>query len=145
MHDQITYNMIQEIAQHTSDVRHLPGKENAMVDALSRPANVGPAIVTPAIVPSQTPMDALNDVTLTFETVDHRALATAQETCPDVEAHREGQQPAKIQMKDVEFVPGTHLFCEMLTGKARPLVPQPFRQTVFNAFHKWHILGRKGQ
>merc|ERR1711989_276746 len=36
-HDQIAYNQLMEIAQWTSDVRHLPGKLNWVADSLSRP------------------------------------------------------------------------------------------------------------
>merc|ERR1711929_77548 len=39
-HDQIAYNQLMEIAQWTSDVRHLPGKLNWVADSLSRPENV---------------------------------------------------------------------------------------------------------
>ena len=138
-HDQIAYNMIQEIAQWTSDLRHLPGKQIALADALSRPAGVplGTAHQLPAI-------DALAAVELAFETVDHNALAKAQTTCPDVASHRQGRHPNSLQMADVEFCPNVFLYCDLLTGKARPLVPKEFRQLVFQAFHNMAHPGRKG-
>merc|ERR1711951_22178 len=39
-HDQVAYNQLMEIAQWTSDVRHLPGKLIWVADSLSRPENV---------------------------------------------------------------------------------------------------------
>merc|ERR1711978_333822 len=57
-HDQIAYNQLMEIAQWTSDVRHLPGKLNWVADSLSRPENVPLGIAHTL----QTNLDAL-DVT----------------------------------------------------------------------------------
>ena len=52
------------------------------------------------------------------------------ESCPDVSLC---SQNDKVQL--IEFVPGTHLWCDMSTVRARPLIPVNFRKQIFLAFH----------
>ena len=75
--------------------------------------------------------------------VDHISLAAAQENCPDVTAHRAGFHPAGLEMKDHEFEPGVTLYCDVSNGlKARPLVPQSWRNAIIRLFHEVHHPGK---
>ena len=67
------------LAEFTSDIQHMPGKENVVADALSRPSSSSsrpladsPGLITGA---SSSPTD-----------VDWHAIALRQATCPDVQA-----------------------------------------------------------
>ena len=71
-----------------------------------------------------------------FETINHQALAEAQNSCPEVAHHLQGHHPAAVNVKKVEFSPGLWLVCDMSTQKARPLVPNSFRKTIFNMYHQ---------
>ena len=127
-----------EIAQYTTDVRHLPGKINVVADTLSR----------------QPPMEVEAVQQVALQTVDHQALAKAQEECPEVQAHKEGCDPTLVgprrlkgelsgKFETREFAPGVELFCEVSTGRARPMVPVTWRRTVFNVCHGLIHQGRK--
>ena len=71
-----------------------------------------------------------------LETINHTALADAQAQCPEVSHHLNGQHPAQVSIKKVEFLPGLWLVCDISTNKARPLVPESFRKTIFNMYHQ---------
>ena len=128
-----------EISQFTSDVRFLAGKENAVADLLSRPnpAVMGTAYSLPTgdeIAGNRLAEAAAMDLRprkvelVSFETVDHTALARDQVDCPEVVAHKAGQHPRSVSMKAVEFTPGIRLFCEVSLGKAKPYVPKNWRR-----------------
>jgi cleavage and polyadenylation specificity factor subunit 1 len=99
------------IAEYTSDIRHVPGRDNVVADALSRPAA---AIAQPATV-----------------TVDFRQLAEQQATCGDTaELARSGT--LQVQSLDIG---GHQVLCDTAGGRLRPLVPATMRKTVFLAVH----------
>ena len=129
-----------EVANFTSDVRFLSGAENSVADIMSKPDldKIGTVYKLPApevaAVGATEEMDGGNQ-DVAFETVDHNALAQAQLDCPEVVTHRAGQHPRAVNMRDVEFTPGTTLFCEMASGKARPFVPKNCREKVILMFH----------
>ena len=139
MHDQIAYNHLMEIAQWCSDLRHVSGWSNAVADWLSRPEGTLGAAHT--LDPSMDPTVAAVDPPAppppanAFSTVDHVALATAQAQCPDIANYKDGKHKDHLKIELLEFIPGTRLWCEMSTGKARPIIPLPFRSLIFNAFH----------
>ena len=99
------------IAEYTADLRHIPGKENVVADALSRPA----AAVAPA----------------PHGQVDFAALARSQESCADV-ARMQLSTSLKLQKVVIE---GAELWCDSSTAVLRPLVPLAHRKTVFEAVH----------
>jgi cleavage and polyadenylation specificity factor subunit 1 len=99
------------VAEFTSDIRHVPGKENCVADALSRPA----AAVAPASV-----------------RVDFKMLAAEQRTCEDVRSLR-SSNVLHVQQVTVD---GELLWCDNSTGAFRPLVPTACRRMVFDAFHQ---------
>ena len=161
-HDNVAYNHLMEVSQFTADVRYLPGRQNCIADLMSRPSQevmgtnhkvqvqdeeelVGAvsahdvAAVTRRA--AQQPLQPAEVVNL--ETVDHLALAQAQQDCPDVVAHRAGQHPRSVNMADVEFTPGNTLFCEISTGKSRPFIPKTWRGKITPIFHMLNHPGPK--
>merc|ERR1712055_1272462 len=57
--------------------------------------------------------EARLDVAATeLHTVDLKALAAAQKTCPQVASHRQGKHASGLLMKDVELIPGSWVYCE---------------------------------
>jgi transposase InsO family protein len=99
------------VAEYTSDIRHVPGKENCVADALSRPAA--------AVAPADT-------------SVDFTKLAEAQKTCPDMARLKE----SPVLNVEVVTVKGVQLLCDSSTGILRPLVPTACREMVFSALHQ---------
>ena len=88
------------IAEFTSDMRHVAGKTNVVIDALLRPA----AAVT---VP-------------TSQRVDYVAMAAEQQTCGETAAQLRTSPALQIQEMTVA---GTQLWCNVSTGVLQPLVP----------------------
>ena len=97
------------IAEFTTDIRHIPGAQNTLADALSR---VSALAVPPAAV-------------------DFDALAAAQ--CTDDELRT--PHPS-LDMRPVAL-PGSSrtVICDVSTGLPRPWCPMPFRRQVFDALH----------
>jgi cleavage and polyadenylation specificity factor subunit 1 len=99
------------IAEYTSDIRHVPGRDNKVADALSRPA----AMVAPG-----------------DEKINFAQLAQQQEVCPDVQQLRAS---LTLQIQHVK-VGERELICDMSTSAMRPLVPTNMRRAVFTAMHQ---------
>jgi transposase InsO family protein len=101
------------ISEFTTDVRHIAGKDNTVSDALSR--------------------TLINAVKAELG-LDFSAMALAQKDDDDVQAYRTAI--TGLDIKDVEFgANGNTLLCDVSTGKARPIVPEPWRRKVFEAMH----------
>jgi len=99
------------VAEFTSDIRHVAGKDNVVADALSRPA----AVVAPSAAPVP----------------DWKALARAQAECAEtrVLASSTGLQVEHVRVgEDV-------VLCDVSTGVLRPLVPASLQRAVFEAIH----------
>jgi cleavage and polyadenylation specificity factor subunit 1 len=98
------------VAEYTSDIRHVPGSQNSVADALSRPA----AAVAPAPV-----------------AVDFDQVAAQQATCSDVQALKSS---SSLQVRAVK-VGEREMWCDFSTQSVRPLVPSSLRRNVFEALH----------
>ena len=101
-----------EISQWTSRVEHISGQANTVADWLSQPENVPGAAYTldPAMDPAVDGIDdtttrPTNDtaapITQVLSTVDHVALAEAQDKCSDVKAYSEGKQERDLKFERV--------------------------------------------
>ena len=101
------------ISQFTTDVRHVPGKDNVAADALSRTVNM-----------LQSPTPPLQD----FE-----ALAAAQQE--DVELKAYLDTPHSLQVRAVPLAGGNTLLCDESTGSPRPLIPAALRRHYFQLLH----------
>ena len=112
-----TFQTPSYVAEFTSDIRNMPGKDNVVADALSRPA----AVVAPsAALP-----------------VDWTALARSQADCPHVQGL---VASSGLQVKRVE-IKGAKLLCDVSMGVLRPLVPDAQQLAVFHAIHDLAHLG----
>ena len=78
-----------------------------------------------------------------FETVDVKAIMSAQEQCPETKEHAKGHHPDSINMKLVEFAPSVKVWCDLSTGLSRPLVPQKIRDHIIALFHDMSHPGQK--
>ena len=104
------------IAQFTSTIRHIHGMDNVVADALSR-------IEMNALLSGQPPQ------------VDFAAIAATQSTDPTVHSFQSSPTTTLV----IEAVPldnSPHpLYCDTSTGNQRPIVPLPWRRTVFDSLH----------
>ena len=101
------------IGQFTTDIRHLPGKDNTVADALSRIEETSAA------------------------TLDYEALAHSQQTDEELKQYLTHDSSSGLQLKKVQ-VPGTNaeIYCDVSTPSLRPFVTPPFRRAAFDAVHQ---------
>lgn len=104
------------ISQFTSSIRHIPGSENVVADALSR-------IEINALLSGQPPV------------LDFTAMAKAQAVDPQIRALQSSPSTSLI----VEAIPlpdsSDAILCDTSTGSQRPLVPLNCRRIVFDSLH----------
>ena len=104
------------ISQFTSTIRHVHGMDNTVADALSR-------IENNALLTGQPP------------DLDFTAMAHTQAVDPQIRSIQSSPKSALV----VEAVPLANsphpLYCDTSTGTQRPLVPLPWRRTVFKSLH----------
>ncbi len=138
------------IAEFTSDIRHTPGQENVVRDALSCP----PSATTQPLPPSQRPSPALTAedwpeeglatperhilaAIADAQPVDFSAMASAQQACLEL---AEMMNSTKLQIT-TQVVGYEMLLRDVLTGVFRPLVPIQHREAVFQSLHAIHHPG----
>lgn len=97
------------IAQFTTDIQHVAGKDNIVADTLSRVEEL------------TQPLDLIN-------------LAKSQESDQELKNLLDGG--SSLQLRQVH-IPGTQLplYCDDSNETLRPFVTQPFRRQVFNSLH----------
>ena len=118
------------IADFTADLRHVPGVNNAVADALARPDPT----------PPRPPPRLVQSVAHTRQPAPSAAaLAAAQATCPDVAAM---QQSTSLTISS-QLVDGVQLVGDISTGTFRPLVPRALRHVVFSNLHELSHPGRR--
>jgi transposase InsO family protein len=108
------------IAEFTSDIRHIAGKENTIADALSRPPPAAPPVVQ--CVAAVEAMEAL---------LDYAGLAARQLQCAETQR---AATASSLLIKPVNLN-GITILCDVSTGTPRPVIPVADRQQVFKAFH----------
>ena len=104
------------ISQFTSNIRHVPGVDNAVDDALSRSK-------TNTLLSGQPP------------NVDFADMAKTQSTDSQI---RSLQPPptSTLVVEPVTLANSPHpLYCDTSSGTQRPLVPLSWRRTVFDSLH----------
>lgn len=97
------------IAEFTTDIRHVSGKDNVVADALSRIETIA--------CPIQ---------------IDYQLLSTKQRE--DIELPTL-MQKTNIQLKKMK-IQDYDIYCETSTPNIRPYLPADFRRTAFDAVHK---------
>ena len=112
------------VAEFTSDIQHVLGKENVVADALSRPSSSSsrPLADSPGLI---------TGASSSSTAVDWRAVALRQATCPDVQA---AVSSTSLQVEAL-LHKGVELLCDTSTGNIRPLIPTTDRHVVFVALH----------
>lgn len=101
------YRYLDYIAQFTTDIRHISGKDNSVADALSRIASIA-------------------------VTIDYKALATDQNS--DSELQDLLKNGCSLQLKKVN-TEGASVYCDLSLEKPRPYVTPPFRKKLFDSLH----------
>ena len=101
------------ISQSTTDLRHVSGNANPVVDALSRIATLTPS-----------------------STIDFDAMACAQHHDEELNKIRNDSSSSTMELRDHPIPTSkNHITCDISTGKPRPFVPKAFRRTIFNSLH----------
>jgi hypothetical protein len=103
------------MAEFTSDVQHMAGRDNIVADALSRPP-------VASLVSPLPPASAGSDL---------QSFASRQRGCVDTQR---ACQSSSLQVWDYELH-GVKLLCDFTTGLPRPRVPREDRRQVFEAIH----------
>ena len=101
------------IYQFSTDVRHVPGKDNPVADALSR-----------TVAALQAPPHPLQD----FE-----ELADAQQEDHSLQTFLESQHSLSLRRSQLDN--GRTLVVDVSTGSPRPLVPERLRREYFRLLH----------
>jgi len=117
------------IAEFTSDLRHIAGKENVVADTLSR----SPQIVSHMI----------GEIQHSF--IDFHALAYDQEKDSEIEVYRTAV--TNLQLRDIPIFnspTNTTILCDVSTPCARPIVPKEWRKPIFDMLHGMSHPGIKG-
>jgi len=111
------------IAEFTSEILHVPGDENVVADALSRP-------YCTEVSSSLPPISSLASLS-SPPGIDFQVMAEAQVTCPEV------QRLLQSENLNISTFPvgNQELYCDISTGMPRPLVPTSLRRSVFTAIH----------
>jgi cleavage and polyadenylation specificity factor subunit 1 len=111
------------VAEYTSDIRHISGKNNVVADTLSRPPQAAlPAPASPAPVAA---VAATFPPSLPFTLQE---LQAAQMSEPAASSS------TSLQLQRVQWE-GCDITCSFSTGSPWPLVPAQLRRRVFNNIH----------
>ena len=101
-------------SEFTTDVRHIGGKNNTVADTLSR--------------------GEISAITSPHPGVDYNAMAAAQRTDECITSVRTAT--TSLVIRDVPLGNnGDLICCDISTGRPRPLVPDTWQRTVFDAVH----------
>jgi len=142
-----------EVAEYTSDIRHVAGKDNVVADTLSRPPVAAP-VLQPATAESvKAPSGSLVSSARTGEAagacLQEVVAAVAPATAPEVGlcgaaelAAAQGtcretkELAASISLKVSRLrLEGVEVLCDESMGRPRPLVPVSLRKQLFEAIH----------
>lgn len=108
------------ISQFTTNVYHIKGSENILADALSR--------INAICMPNP---------------IDYDEIAQAQQTDSELKHLLENSEVLKFKELNLPDCKKP-LFCDISTGTARPYIPEPFREKVFQTLHKLSHPGIRG-
>ena len=125
------------MAEFTNNIIHLPGDQNIVADALSRPVAplLSPDPLMPPIPPMPpTPLHSHKDFP------SYQRFASLQNDCPSVRwmISSPSLKVVQIPIQDVS------LLCDVSTGSPRPLVPESLHYEVFLSLHQISHPGIRG-
>jgi RNase H-like domain found in reverse transcriptase/Integrase zinc binding domain len=129
------------IAEFTSDIQHISGKENIVADTLSRPppaavgAQQGTVAAVSTVGAQQGTVAAVAAAAGVSDQLqpglDFAAIAVRQLLCPETQQLL-GSPSLQVRAVPVE---GGQLYCDFSSGSARPLIPAADRRAVFSLIH----------
>ena len=102
------------VSEFTTDVRHIEGKDNTVADTLSR--------------------GEISAISSPQPGVDYKAMAAAQRADASITAVPTATAGLVIQDIPLDNY-GNSISCDISTGRPRPLVPDTWQRTVFDAVH----------
>ena len=116
--DQATPRQIRQlnyISQFSTDIRHIPGKMNIVADTLSR-------------------ITTINSIyNLSFESsINYKLLSQAQQN--DTKFFNNLNKNTSLRVIQTNFN-NSKIFCDISTGKLRPVIPPSFRKIIFDNVH----------
>jgi hypothetical protein len=136
------------VSEFTTDLRHTPGSDNVVADALSRPPQVmsvstkGLQVLStpPPILPSKPPpQTASPPPAADAQPIDFLELSFAQLSCPDVQAMLVSPSLSVVARK----MGAADVLGDVSTGTFRPLLPVQFRAAAVWSPHNIHHPGVK--
>lgn len=111
------------IAEFTTDIQHVAGKNNAVSDALSR------SISSTTNNSESTVIMALQELPL----LDYSAIAEAQKAAQtEMDTYRAAS--TGLELHDIDIASGT-ILCDTSTGTVRPIIPSSWQKKVFTSLH----------
>jgi hypothetical protein len=130
------------ISEFTTDLRHTPGAENVVADALSRPpprvaAEGLPILSVPPLLPSPPPPPPA--AAADAQPIDFLDLSFAQPACPDVQSMLVSPSLSVVSRK----YGAADVLGDVSTGVFRPLLPARFRSAAVLSLHNIHHPGVK--
>lgn len=100
------------ISTYTSDIRYLPGSQNAVADALSRIYSIN-----------------------TSPLIDHKWIAELQTSDRTLQDFISGTQPTSLLLSLTKDVNNNELWCDTSHGRCRPYVPAAAQHSVMTKLH----------
>jgi cleavage and polyadenylation specificity factor subunit 1 len=136
------------VSEFTTDLRHTPGKENVVADALSRPpsqlevpsSGLPVLSIPPVSLPPEPPRQtALQVAAADAQPIDFVDLSVAQLSCPEVQSMLVSPSFSIVSRK----YGAAEVLGDVSTGTFRPLLPARFRSAAVLSLHNIHHPGIK--
>ena len=120
------------IAEFTSDIQHVSGKDNAVADALSRTTATAPVLASPEF--ADYPGFIVNSVNESATNLAN--IAIAQTADSELQQFIANHDPKKLSIGPVHLPDSPHIvICELSHAAPRPLVPQHLRRPITAELH----------
>jgi transposase InsO family protein len=108
------------LSEFNATFQHLPGHQNLVADALSRP-HISSVSLSPATPPSLIPIP-----------LSYTAMASEQQTDESLNSLKTS---SSLHITSIPLSPHQSILVDISTPTARPLVPHSFRKQIFLHFH----------
>ncbi len=134
------------VSEFTTDLRHTPGSDNVVADALSRPPTAKststeglPVLSIPPLTPPPEPprRTAPPVAAADAQPVDFLELSFAQPSCPEVQAMLASSSLSVVSKR----VGTVEILGDVSAGVFRPLLPARFRAAAVLSLHNIHHPG----